>query len=82
MLFKLSNSNNCKAKTVLINEYLKSTRNIFIEIYEQLFNIIFETGNFPDNWLIFGTHKPVLAQTVLALQLLEFDNLNNIYIIY
>ena len=29
----------------------------FIDIYEQLFNIIFETGIVPDNWLI-GNIKP------------------------
>ena len=82
MYYKTENNNIACGENLVINEYIKSTRNIFIEIYEQLFNIIFETGNFPDNWLIFGTHKPVLTQTVLALQLLEFDNLNNIYIIY
>jgi hypothetical protein len=78
---KLKNNKAC-GEDLVINEYIKSTTNTFIDIYEQLFNIIFETGNFTDNWLIFGTHKPVLTQTVLALQLLEFDNLNNIYIIY
>jgi hypothetical protein len=30
----------------------------FIDIYEQLFNIIFETGIVPDNWLI-GNIKPI-----------------------
>jgi hypothetical protein len=32
--------------------------NTFIDIYEQLFNIIFETGIVPDNWLM-GNIKPI-----------------------
>ena len=43
---------------LVINEYIKSTTNTFIDIYEQLFNIIFETGIVPDNWLM-GNIKPI-----------------------
>jgi hypothetical protein len=45
--------------------YLRVTctkdHNTFIDIYEQLFNIIFETGIVPDNWLM-GNIKPIKIQ--------------------
>jgi hypothetical protein len=40
------------------NEYIKSTSNQFINIYEKLFNIIFDKGFVPHIWLI-GTIKPI-----------------------
>jgi hypothetical protein len=46
---KLKNNKAC-GEDLVINEYIKSTTNTFIDIYEQLFNIIFETGIVPDNW--------------------------------
>ena len=54
---KLKNNKVCGEDKV-INEYIKSTTNTFIDIYEQLFNIIFETGIVPDNWLM-GYIKPI-----------------------
>jgi hypothetical protein len=37
---KLKNKKAC-GEDLVINEYIKSTTNTFIDIYEQLFNIIF-----------------------------------------
>ena len=54
---KLKNNKAC-GEDLIINEYIKSTTNTFIDIYEQSFNIIFETGIVPDNWLI-GNIKPI-----------------------
>jgi hypothetical protein len=54
---KLKNNKACW-EDLVINEYIKSTTNTFIDIYEQLFNIIFETGIVPDNWLM-GNIKPI-----------------------
>ena len=54
---KLKNNKAC-GEDLVINEYIKSTTNTFIDIYEQLFNIIFETGIVPDNWLM-GNIKPI-----------------------
>ena len=42
----------------IINEYIKSTSNQFINIYEKLFNIIFDKGLVPHIWLI-GTIKSI-----------------------
>jgi hypothetical protein len=36
----------------VINEYIKSTSDKFIDIYEEFFSLIFETGIIPDSWLI------------------------------
>ena len=54
---KLKNNKACW-EDLAINEYIKSTTNTFIDIYEQLFNIIFETGIVPDNWLMVNI-KPI-----------------------
>jgi hypothetical protein len=54
---KLKNNKTC-GEDLVINEDIKSTTNTFIDIYEQLFNIIFETGIVPDNWLM-GNIKPI-----------------------
>ena len=39
----LKNNKAC-GEDEIINEYIKSTSNRFIHIYEKLFNIIFDTG--------------------------------------
>ena len=57
---KLNNNKAC-GEDLVINEYIKSTTNTFIDFYEQLFNIIFETGIVPDNWLM-GNIKPIKIQ--------------------
>ena len=36
----------------MINEYIKSTSDKMIDVYIELFNIIFETGIIPDSWLV------------------------------
>jgi hypothetical protein len=43
---------------LIINEYIKSTVDKFIELYENLFNLIFETEIITDSWLI-GYIRPV-----------------------
>lgn len=35
----------------IVNEYIKNTLDIFLPIYESLFNLIFDTGILPDSWL-------------------------------
>ena len=37
---------------------ISNQQQIHLDIYEQLFNIIFETGIVPDNWLM-GNIKPI-----------------------
>ena len=54
---KLKNEKAC-GEDEIINEYIKSTSNQFINIYEKLFNIIFDKGFVPHIWLI-GTIKPI-----------------------
>ena len=55
---KILKNNKACGEDLVINEYIKSTTNTFIEIYEQLFNIIFETDIVPDNWFM-GNIKPI-----------------------
>ena len=60
----ITNLKNNKAcgEDEIINEYIKSTSNRFIPIYEKLFNIILDTGTFcvlPQSWLIHGIIKPI-----------------------
>ena len=54
---KLKN-NKASGEDEIINEYIKATREQFSDIYEKLFNIIFDTGNVPEIWLI-GNIIPV-----------------------
>ena len=42
----------------IANEYIKNTKHILIPVYEALFNIILDTGNFPEQWTV-GIIKPV-----------------------
>jgi hypothetical protein len=42
----------------IINEYIKSTVKQFINVYEKLFNVIFDNGIMPSSWLI-GMIKPI-----------------------
>ena len=57
---KLKTNKVC-GEDLVINEYIKSTTNTFIEIDEQFFNIIFETDIVPDNWLM-GNKKTYLQK--------------------
>jgi hypothetical protein len=56
-IHKLKNEKAC-GEDEIINEYIKSTSNQFIHIYEKLFNIIFDRGFAPQIWLI-GTLKTI-----------------------
>jgi hypothetical protein len=47
---KLKNEKAC-GEDEIINKYIKSTSNQFINIYEKLFNIIFDKGFVPHIWL-------------------------------
>ncbi|MEW8548531.1 MAG: reverse transcriptase family protein [Candidatus Thiodiazotropha sp.] len=42
----------------ILNEYIKSTKHIFLPLYEKLFNKVLDSGNLPDSWLE-GTIKPI-----------------------
>ena len=44
---------NCKSPGCdnILNEYLKSTKEIFLPVYESLFNKIFDSGILPTSWL-------------------------------
>ena len=33
----------------IVNEYIKNTIDIFLPIYESLFNVVFDTGILPDS---------------------------------
>ena len=48
---KLKN-NKAGGEDAIINEYIKTTSNQFIEIYEKLFNLIFDTGFIPESWVV------------------------------
>ena len=48
---KLKN-NKSGGEDAIINEYIKTTSNQFIEIYEKLFNLIFDTGFIPESWVV------------------------------
>ena len=47
---KLKNSKSPGCDNIL-NEYLKSTKEIFLPVYESLFNKIFDSGILPTSWL-------------------------------
>jgi hypothetical protein len=62
---KLKNNKAC-GEDLVINEYIKSTTNTFIDIYEQLFNIIFETVIGPSlRTLSNALSKSIKAQNIL-----------------
>jgi hypothetical protein len=52
----LKNNKTC-GDNCIINEYIKSTSNQFIEVYEKLFNLIFKSGVIQEIW-VSGTIKP------------------------
>ena len=53
----LKNDKAC-ADDEIINEYIKSTAHQLINVYVNLFNIIFDTGVIPESWLV-GIIKPI-----------------------
>ena len=42
----------------IINEYIKSTKELFLPTYEKLFNSVFDSGFIPNSWLE-GTIRPI-----------------------
>ena len=42
----------------IINEYIKNTSDIIIDIYDKLVNVVFDSGILPSIWLI-GMIKPI-----------------------
>jgi len=60
ILYCIKNLKNDKAcsEDDIVNEYIKSTSDRFIHVYEKLFNIIFDTGVLPQSWLS-GIIKPI-----------------------
>ena len=45
-------NNKAGGEDAIINKYIKTTSNQFIEIYKKLFNLIFDTGFIPENWVV------------------------------
>jgi len=54
---RIKNNKACGDELV-INEYIKSTPEKFIELYEKMFNLIFQSGVISDSWLN-GNMKPI-----------------------
>lgn len=54
---KLKNGK-CPGDDQILNEYIKSTKHIFLPIYEKLFNLVFDSGVIPSAWLK-GTICPI-----------------------
>ena len=48
----------CPGNDKILNEFIKSTRHIFLPIYEKLFNSVFDSGIIPSAWLD-GTISPI-----------------------
>ncbi|MEW8152903.1 MAG: reverse transcriptase family protein, partial [Candidatus Thiodiazotropha endolucinida] len=48
----IRNLNNGKASglDMILNEYIKSSCHIFLPLYEKFFNLILDTGHFPEQW--------------------------------
>jgi hypothetical protein len=46
----LSNAFSKSTNAQYIFEYMKTTSNQFVDIYEKLFNLIFDTGIIPESW--------------------------------
>lgn len=46
------------AEDKILNEYIKTTKDLFLPIYEKLFNIVLDSGIMPDAWLE-GTIRPI-----------------------
>jgi hypothetical protein len=61
ILKAISKCKNCKAASpqdFIYNEYIKSTKQLMIPLYIRLFNLILDSGQLPDPWLV-GTIKPI-----------------------
>ena len=54
---ELKNNKAC-GEDYVVNEYIKSTSELFLPTYEKIFNAIFNSGVMPDIWLV-GNIKPI-----------------------
>ena len=55
---KMLKNGKAPAEDNILNEYIKSTKELFLPVYEQLFNFIFDTGFMPSAWLE-GIIRPI-----------------------
>ena len=51
----------------ILNEYIKSRKDIFLPLYEKLFNKVFDSGYLPDSWSE-GTIKPIYKNKGYSMQ--------------
>ena len=54
---KFKNNKAC-GEDYVVNEYIKSSSDMFLPTYEKIFNAIFDSGVMPDIWLV-GNIKPI-----------------------
>jgi hypothetical protein len=54
---KLKKNKAC-GEDYMVNEYIKSTSDLFLPTYEKIFNEMFDSGVMPDIWLV-GNIKPM-----------------------
>ena len=51
-MYQKAENDKASGEDGIINEYIKSTAHQFINIYEKLFNLIFDCGIIPESWVI------------------------------
>ena len=54
---KLKNNKAC-GEDYVVNEYIKSTSDLFLPTFEKICNVMFNSGVMPDIWLV-GNIKPI-----------------------
>jgi hypothetical protein len=59
---------------LVTNEYIKSTTEKFIELYEKMFNLIFQSGVIPVSWLNgnMGTHIYRIKGILFSIKFYKF----------
>lgn len=55
-------NNKATGTDYISNEYIKNTKNLMIDIYVKLFNMIYSSGHFPSSWST-GIIKPIYKKT-------------------
>ena len=55
---KINKNNKACGDDLVIKEYIKSTTEKIIELYEKMLSLIFQSGVIPDSWLN-GNMKPI-----------------------
>ena len=60
ILISISSLNNGKlpGEDSILNEYIKTTKTLFLPLYTFLFNAVLDSGTLPDSWLI-GKIRPI-----------------------